>query len=256
MSDLAAASLKELLPHRALRFLETVGSTNTIAMEWAAEGAEHGSVVVTDHQTGGRGRWGRTWASQPGRLLQFSVILRPDLPIADLGLIATAVGVSVAEGIERTTDLVPTIKWPNDVHVNGRKVSGSLIETQAAGDRIAAAVAGIGINVAWSKDEVPEEIRERATSLAIEGAEVDRPTLLASVLDSLDRWSATPSAELVREATRRSEIVGRRVRVRYPDGRTEIGEAVGFDPGGALLLETGSQHSVVKLAEVEQVREA
>lgn len=255
MSDLSAGSLKELLPGRAVRYLETVGSTNTIAMEWASEGAEHGSVVVTDHQTGGRGRWGRSWASQPGRLLQFSVILRPDLPIGELGLIATAVGVSVAVGIEATTNLEPTIKWPNDVHLNGRKVSGNLIETQAAGDRIAVAVAGIGINVGWTSEEVPEEIRERATSLAIEGALVDRATLLASVLESLDRWTGVPSRELIEEATRRSEIVGRRVRIRYPDGRTEVGDAVGFDAAGALLLQTGSAHSVVKLAEVEQVRE-
>ena len=238
------------------RYLEVVESTNTIAMQWAFEGAPEGSVVVTDHQTGGRGRWGRSWASQPGRLLQFSVVLRPELPLARAGLIATTVGLGVAAGIESCTGLTATIKWPNDVLVNGKKVSGNLIETQAEGDTIVAAIAGIGINVGWSAEEVPEEIRDRATSLAIEGApDVDRSLLLAAVLAELESRTSTRPSDLIAEATDRSAVIGKPVRIRYPDGRFEEGRADGFDATGALVLRTPAGATIVQLAEVEQVRE-
>lgn len=259
MGDLSAGAIDDALRGhygRPCRYLEVVESTNTIAMEWAIEGAEAGSVVVTDHQTGGRGRWGRSWSSQPGRLLQFSVILRPGLPLSKAGLIATTVGLGVAAGIETSTGLSARIKWPNDVQINGKKVSGNLIETQAEGDSLAVAIAGVGINVGWTEEEVPDEIRRRATSLAIEGAPgIDRAELLASVLAELEARMSVPARDLIDEATRRSDVVGRTVRVRYPDGSTDEGRAEGFDATGALVLRTKTGPAIVQLAEVEQVRE-
>ena len=258
MSDLSAETIRAALRGswgRPCRYLEVAESTNDLAMRWAFEDAPEGSVVVTDHQTGGRGRWGRSWSSQPGRLLQFSVVLRPDLPLAQAGLVATAVGLGVAAGIESCAGVTAMVKWPNDVLVNGRKVSGTLVETQAEGDRLVVAIAGIGINVGWSRDEIPDEIRDRATSLAIEGGEVDRASLLASVLAELELRSRARPGELIAEATRRSAVLGRTVRVRYPDGRTQEGVADGFDASGSLVLRTREGAAIVQLGEVEQVRE-
>ena len=260
VGDLSKAAIEAALRGRfgrPCRYLEVVDSTNTIASQWAAEGAPEGSVVVTDHQTGGRGRWGRSWSSDPGKLLQFSVVLRPELPLARGGLVATRVGVSVAAGIEAATGLRAGIKWPNDVQVDGRKVSGTLIETHAEGDSIDIAIAGIGINVGWTSDEVPAELRDRATSLAIAGArDVDRARLLACVLEELETRSQTSARELVEEATRRSTVIGREVRIRFPGGRVEEGRADAFDLSGALVLATPTGPTIVQLAEVEQVREA
>lgn len=259
MSDLSSSAIEAALRGnfgRPCRYHDVVDSTNSLAMQWAADGAPEGSVVVTDHQTGGRGRWGRSWSSQPGRLLQFSVVLRPNLPMASAGLVATAVGVAVAAGVESLTGLRTGIKWPNDVQVNGRKVSGNLIETQAEGDVLSVAIAGVGINVGWTAEEIPAEIRERATSLAVEGAPaVDRARLLASVLEALEMRTVASDVELIEEATRRSVVIGRSVRIRYPDGRIEEGRAEAFDTAGALVLQTSSGPALVHLAEVEQVRE-
>ena len=258
MSDLSAAAIRAALRGswgRPCRYVEVAESTNDLAMRWAFEDAPEGSVVVTDHQTSGRGRWGRSWASQPGRLLQFSVVMRPDLPLPQAGLVATAVGLGVAAGIESCTGLTAMVKWPNDVLVNLKKVSGTLVETQAEGERIAVAIAGIGINVGWSPEEVPDEIKDRATSLAIEGAKVDRSVLLASVLAELEARSEASPGELIAEATRRSAVIGKTVRVRYPDGRAEEGIADGFDSSGSLVLRTREGAAIVQLGEVEQVRE-
>ncbi|MDQ3940065.1 MAG: biotin--[acetyl-CoA-carboxylase] ligase, partial [Actinomycetota bacterium] len=118
---------------RPLRYHESIDSTNRDALEWAAAGAPEGAVVTTDHQTAGRGRWGRSWSSTPGRLLQLSVILRPGLPVTDAGVVTTAVGLACAESVDELTGVPAQIKWPNDVTVGGRKLAGILVESVVTG---------------------------------------------------------------------------------------------------------------------------
>ncbi|MDQ3646895.1 MAG: biotin--[acetyl-CoA-carboxylase] ligase [Actinomycetota bacterium] len=259
--DLSEASIRRALTGRfgaPLRCLDEVGSTNTVALRWAAEeGAPEGALVVTEHQTEGRGRWGRRWLSQPGKLLQFSLILSPDLAGDDVGLLTTALGVACARGIETCTGLAARVKWPNDVTIGGRKVSGILVESVLSGGAIQTAVAGVGINVRWDQDEIPPDIAARATSIDRElgssgGAPPRRAELLGAILAALEELYpfGDPDA-VIREALTRSDVIGTKVSIRYPGGGTVSGRAVGLAPSGALRLEVDGEVREIKVGEVE-----
>lgn len=161
------------------RLLESCASTQ---WEFGDEDPE-GTVVATDHQTAGRGRLGRVWEDVPGTSLLFSVLLRPAVPADRLPELSILAAEAVAEAIRELTGLAATVKHPNDVLVEGRKVAGVLGE--ASEGRV---VVGIGVNVHQTAAELPPETRLPATSVALEtGGEVDRGELLAAVLERLER---------------------------------------------------------------------
>lgn len=242
-----------------LRFFAEIGSTNTEALEWAKKGAPNGALVVTNHQTQGRGRWGRLWSSAPGKLLQFSLILRPRLLPGQLGLVTTALGVACAEAIEALCRVQPTIKWPNDVRIDRRKVAGILVETELSGSSVEVVVAGMGINVGWSAEEVPEELRDTTTSLHIAtgGNPPDRVELLRAVLEAFERrYRDLPgnAAVLVHDASARSDVLGREVTVALATDETVSGRAVGLSALGELELETGADLRVLSVGEIARLR--
>ena len=246
---------------RPLRYFEEIGSTNTEALSWAEADAPEGALVVANHQTAGRGRWGRTWLSAPGSLLQFSLILRPDLPAQNLGLVTTALGVACADVIEVLAGVPTGIKWPNDVVVRGRKLAGILVESNLRGDRLATAVAGVGINVGWTREEVPEEIAARATSIAIESdaRPPARADLLGAILASFEavyELALDPdrSGRVIDRATDRSEVLGRNVTVSLPDGSTLEGHALRLLDDGALELDVDGDLRPLHVAEITQLR--
>lgn len=248
---------------RPLEYFDAIDSTQTRAFRLAEEGAPEGALVVADHQTAGRGRRGRRWLSEPARLLQFSLVLRPRLGVDRLGLITTALGVGVAEGIEQATGLVATTKWPNDVMVDDRKVAGILIETRLAGPRIGIAVAGVGINVSWRVEELPAEIAKRATSLLSASEERNhgplprRAEILAALLFSIEesyRLATSEPAELVKRAGSRSSVLGRRVTVRFGDGSVLEGRASALARNGALVVETDEGSRQIEAGEIEHIR--
>jgi BirA family transcriptional regulator, biotin operon repressor / biotin---[acetyl-CoA-carboxylase] ligase len=145
-------------PHHHFR---RTGSTNTVARELAAAGAPHGTVVTADEQTAGRGRQGRAWTAPPGAALLYSAILRPLGP--QHSLLPLAVAFAVCETAERLRpEIECKVKWPNDVHLDGRKLAGVLIEARPQDGW---AVLGIGLNLTIAHDEFPAELRSRATSL-------------------------------------------------------------------------------------------
>ena len=244
---------------RPLRYLASVGSTNDDAMAWAVEGAAEGAVVVTDHQTAGRGRWGRTWSSEPGRLLQSSTILRPALPVSAAGLVTTCVGVACARGIEDACGTEVGLKWPNDVTIDGKKVAGILVESRVdAASTIEIAIAGVGINVNWDVADMPEEIRERATSLSVVTSKhIDRTALLASFLAAFENVYGQMKQDgeaLIAEAIMRSDVIGRDVTIRFLGGSTKSGRASGLDATGGLVLQTSEGPTTVHVGEIEQLR--
>ncbi|MFN2489593.1 MAG: biotin--[acetyl-CoA-carboxylase] ligase [Actinomycetota bacterium] len=267
-ADLTAAAIAAATSGRLgapLRTFAEIGSTSTEALEWADEGAPEGALVVADHQTAGRGRRGRGWLSEPGRALQFSLVLRPRLPVERAGLVTTCLGVAVAEALEACHGLDALIKWPNDVDVGGRKVAGILVESRVANGIVASAVAGVGINVGWRCDEVPEEIAARASSVRCElerlgrAPEVGRAELLGGVLARLepllDAIGADAGAsDVVRRATARSEVVGRAVRVRLASGAALEGVALGLLETGSLELDVGGTALRIEVGEIERVR--
>jgi BirA family biotin operon repressor/biotin-[acetyl-CoA-carboxylase] ligase len=145
-------------PHRHFR---RTGSTNTVARELAAAGAPHGTVVTAAEQTAGRGRQGRTWTAPPDSALLYSAVLRPLEPRHSVLPLAVALAVcETAEGLRPGIECM--VKWPNDVHLDGRKLAGILIEARPQDGW---AVLGVGLNLTIGDDEFPEELRDRATSL-------------------------------------------------------------------------------------------
>ena len=148
---------------------------------------DEGAVAVTEEQSEGRGRLGRSWEAPPRTSVLVSVTLRPPVAAARLPELSLVAGGAVAEAIAEVTGIEPTIKFPNDVLVGGRKVAGVLAESSEG--RV---VLGIGVNVSQTKGELPERAENPATSLSLEGASVDRVELLAAILERLqehyDRW--------------------------------------------------------------------
>jgi BirA family biotin operon repressor/biotin-[acetyl-CoA-carboxylase] ligase len=265
MSDILKHELDQLLcgrMGRPVRHLGSVGSTNAEALAWAAGGAPEGAIVIADEQTAGRGRWGRTWLSGQDASLTFTLVLRPGTSPGELGLLPQTVGVAVAEAIEELTSLRVALKWPNDVTHRGRKLAGILVETRVEGNRVAAAVAGVGVNVGWEAGEIPDEIADRATSLAIElGSEPPtRAALVASILSWFeplyDALLTGRGAEILERATARSELLGNEVVVRSPDGTETRGHAVRLLPNGALEVEIAGVLHAIDAGEIERVRQA
>lgn len=225
-------------------------STNDLAATLAERGAREGCVVVADAQSAGRGRQGRSWASPAGAGLYVSTVLRPSQQA--LPLLTIAAGVAVAQGIHVATGLVPDLKWPNDVFINGRKAAGVLAEatSSAAGTSV---VLGFGINV--SPAAFPPEVAARATSLEAElGRGVDRGLLLAECLCSLaaryqelqgGRTDAVVNAWRGRAASMR----GRPVQWNAA-GAVHEGLADTIDEDGALMVRTNTGLARITAGEV------
>ncbi|QIX25919.1 biotin--[acetyl-CoA-carboxylase] ligase [Nocardioides sp. JQ2195] len=239
------------LPSR-VEILATAGSTNAELADRARAGADDGSVVVTEHQTAGRGRLDRVWETPPRACLTFSLLHRPDLPPASWPWIPLAVGVAVHSALVGS---VPGIglKWPNDVLVEGRKLAGILVERNET-PQGPAAVIGIGLNVSLGRDELPVAT---ATSLALETGEVpDRTALLNTLLASLERTMAgLDDLGTVRTAYAAACVtLGREVRVELPSAEPLEGRASRLDAGGQLVVESTSGPVTVGAGDVIHVR--
>ena len=166
----ARPSLDFGAPHR--HFART-GSTNTRARELAAAGAPHGTVVTADEQTAGRGRQGRTWTAPPGKALLYSAVLRPLHPRHSV--LPLAVPLAVCEAAEALRpDIACQVKWPNDVHLEGRKLAGILIEARPQDGW---AVIGVGLNLTIAPSDFPDDLRDKATSLFPSPSAPVRPSL-------------------------------------------------------------------------------
>ena len=230
--------LKTKLIGREIILLPEVPSTNTLAMERAAQGAREGTVVIAEVQTSGRGRLGRTWISPKGNLY-VSIILRPNIPLHKAPLITLMGAVAVAEAIRQACALEIGIKWPNDILRAGKKVSGLLTEMSAEQDRIRHIVLGIGIDVNMELALLPSDVRAGTTTLSVEaGKEINRTALLRELLRSLDRWYllflANPAA-ILKEWEQRNVTTGRRVSISGA-GQALEGVAQGIDNEGRLIL--------------------
>jgi BirA family biotin operon repressor/biotin-[acetyl-CoA-carboxylase] ligase len=185
------AEIKALLSTRVfgrrIYYIPEVDSTNRAAVELARSGEAHGTLVIADFQTKGRGRFNRSWLSDRGRNLMFSLILRPDIPFGAVLPVTLAFAVSIGQTLENFLETDVGVKWPNDVIVDGRKICGILSEGASEGDRTRFIVVGIGINVNVERHEFPEEIRRIACSCSsVAGRRFDRKDVLVRVLASLE----------------------------------------------------------------------
>ena len=239
-----------------------IDSTNTRALAWAAEGAAEGSLVVAERQTAGRGRHGRAWRAGAGKNLTCSLVLRPRLAPERLGLVTLAAGVAVAEAVRAfAAPLVPAIKWPNDVLLNGRKCCGMLLESSVAGharDRPAAVILGIGLNVNQNAfpDSLTADAAHLPTSLLMEtGRLVPRIALLAELLRVLEgRYQSLfedGGRAVQRAYVERLTGLGETVTLRFAGTERHIeGRIDGVSATGALRLQTADGLRTLHAGEV------
>ncbi len=225
---------------RFLKFYETVTSTQTIAKEMAVKGAEHGTLIVADEQTKGRGRLVREWYSPKGTGLWYSIIIRPEIPLQNAGQLTLLTAVAIVKAIEQTAGLKPQIKWPNDILINGRKVCGILTELQAEENRVQSVIIGIGMNVNQDPGDFPETLQNIATSLKIEAdKQISRVKLLQNFCYQFEQLLNLYTAEGFSPVKTLWETytmsIDRQITARTLKGNY-TGYAMGIDDSGALLL--------------------
>jgi BirA family biotin operon repressor/biotin-[acetyl-CoA-carboxylase] ligase len=226
-------------PHRHYR---STDSTNTRARELAAAGAPHGTVVTATEQSAGRGRQGHTWTAPPGKALLYSAIVRP-LEEHHV-MLPLAVPLAVCEAAEEVQPNIECqVKWPNDIHVEGRKLAGVLIEARPQDGW---AVIGVGLNLSIERDEFPEDLQETATSLQDIRVDFARDSLN----DRLSEWIAADAETVLGEWRTRDALLGREVAW---DGGS--GVADGVDDRGYLVVVTpGGDRVAVGAGEVHLTR--
>jgi BirA family biotin operon repressor/biotin-[acetyl-CoA-carboxylase] ligase len=246
---------------RTIHHFESTDSTQRHAMELARRGAAEGEVVIAEAQTGGRGRLGRSFFSPPWVSLYASIILRPRIPPSRAPQITLVAGLAVAEAVEAHAGARPGIKWPNDVWLGDRKVSGILTEMEAEADRVLFVVSGIGVNLNVPKTGFPPELRTTATSiLAATGRRVDRRQFAADLLASFERlydeFVTRGFAALRERWEARSLLTGRQVTVEG-SGERATGRVIGIADDGSLRVRTAAgEVSRVVSGDVTLIRKA
>jgi BirA family biotin operon repressor/biotin-[acetyl-CoA-carboxylase] ligase len=229
LPEFLAPAIRGTLFEGHLRHYFRIGSTNAAAMEAAAAGAPEGSVLLAEEQTAGRGRGGHAWHSARSTGIYCSAILRPALSPADALPLSLLVGLAIRDAVAAVTGVMPDLRWPNDLLLNGRKFCGILIEMNAEATRVRYAVVGIGMNV--NHAEFPADLRDIATSLRVEtGRSWSRVELAAALLKSLDRQYRLGPAVLSRSESksdlfRRFEAASSMAR----DRRVHVEENGGYD---------------------------
>jgi BirA family biotin operon repressor/biotin-[acetyl-CoA-carboxylase] ligase len=223
---------------RIYHFFKT-DSTNAVALRLGEAGEPQGTVVLAEEQTAGRGRAGRSWASEKSAGIYCSILLRPPVPPAHAPLLTLVAGLAARDAAAEDLDSLPDIRWPNDVLVSGRKFCGILTEMHAEPDRIHYAVIGIGVNVNQTK--MPADLAAIATSLRMETGKVhSRLELLIRLLRHLDRYYnqflADGALPMIRRFAQVSSYYeGKRVRITTAT-ESFTGTTAGLEPSGVLRV--------------------
>lgn len=234
------SALKPCALIKDIHYSISIDSTNNRARILAEEGAPEGILVISEEQTAGRGRMGRSWISPPGTGIWMSVLLRPTISSSRAALITPLVAVALNRSIREVTGLPSGIKWPNDILIKGGKAAGILTEIYLEQESIQYIIVGIGINV--NTDYFPKEIREEATSLSLSsGHPISRLKILIAVLLELERQYLDFTVKgnfdtILSDYRRMSVTIGERVNI---VGRKGMGKAVALDiaENGGLLIE-------------------
>jgi BirA family biotin operon repressor/biotin-[acetyl-CoA-carboxylase] ligase len=239
---------------RKIVSLDSVDSTNAYAA--SLSDAEEGTVVVAQEQTAGRGRLGRSWLSEKGKNLTFSVILKPGSPAEIGGLVSLLAGLAVAETLGSVGGLSPECKWPNDVLLGGRKVCGILTESTITGGTLTRAIVGIGLNV--NQTAFPGDLQPPPTSLMIEtGHEFNLTAVLSALLGTLERrysdFRTGKYDTIIREWKKLSTTIGQTLSIKTGEGEIR-GLATGVAPDGALLVEVNGSQRKIHAADITILR--
>ncbi len=235
--------------------LEEAGSTNAVAADRVRAGeGRHGSVVLAEHQTAGRGRLDRVWETPARSALTFSMVLQPDVTPQRWPWLPLLVGYAAHRALAHH-GVVSALKWPNDVLVDDRKLAGILVE-RVEGPGGPVAVAGLGLNVSTTAGELP--VRTATSVHEATGRPVDRTDLLAAlvreVVGQLEDWRASDGTALHAAYVRACGTIGRDVRVELPSGDPLVGRAVGVDDQGRLLVDGPGGQVALSVGDVVHVR--
>lgn len=221
-------------------YLDEVDSTNSYSKKIAVESPD-GTVVISDVQTKGKGRLGRTWESKDKKGLWMSVILKPKIPISGVFILSHIAGVAVCRTLLEE-GYNASIKWPNDVLINSKKVCGILCELDGEAERVNYVVIGIGLNLKQEIEDFPIEIREKATSLFLEDSEKIREReILKKILINLEHLYNILTNEgpekIIQYAKENSATIGKDVQIIY-NNDTITGKAIDINHNGGLVIET------------------
>lgn len=234
---------QEISRHLGTRFIgkkiyyfDEVSSTMDVAMQLALKGAVEGTVVLSELQTKGRGRFGRNWFSPRYKGIYFSLILKPAISPNQAAVLTLLSAVSICQAIRQITGVEAQIKWPNDILIQQKKVAGILTEIQAEMDEIHCVIVGVGINVNNEK----KSLISQATSLKEHiGGVVNRVELLQAIFNALEKnylhFQEKGSRFIIQQWREYSVTLGRRVKI-YSHREHVEGEAIDIDADGALLL--------------------
>ncbi|MFA6438211.1 MAG: biotin--[acetyl-CoA-carboxylase] ligase [Bacteriovoracaceae bacterium] len=220
---------------------DSIDSTNTFAKNVERIIAPHGTVVIAEEQTAGRGRLQRNWRSTKGENLLFTVILYPEFDVEKIVLLPFVGSLAVVDAIETVTGLTATCKWPNDVLINSKKICGMLLESSSGSAGIERIVLGIGVNV--NQIEFSEELVGKASSLRIEsGNNVDRIRLLQSILEALElryhQLSSFPPVQILNDWKMKALLFGKKILVLEHEC-SFTATAIDVAEDGSLIIETG-----------------
>lgn len=216
-----------------------IDSTNSVAMALGERGEPHGTVVIAEEQSAGRGRAGHTWHSEKTSGIYMTVLLRPPISPQQAPLITLVAGLAVREAIIEQTGVTPDLRWPNDLLFGRKKFCGILTEMNAEQDQIHFVAVGIGINV--NHDRIPEDLSKIATSLRMETRQAQsRVELVARLLRHLDSYynrflKEGPEAIVARFSEVSSYARGKRVRIESAS-ETYTGTTAGLEPAGLLRV--------------------
>jgi len=257
------SSLKTKYIGRELTFLAETESTNKDAFALARDGAREGSAVIAVTQKGGKGRLGRKWHSPEGRNIYTSIVLRPKMAPMEVQSITLMAAVAVADTIAHFIGEAPNVKWPNDILVKGRKISGILTEMKTDTDSVDFIILGIGMNVNMAADDFPEDIRKIASSIEIQkGKKVSLSEVTSSLYSSIEKWyevfTSKGSEEVFKKWNEYFESSGKEVKVTAQNEQDSFsGLCLGIDERGALQVrdKDGNTRTVIA-GDVERVRNA
>jgi BirA family biotin operon repressor/biotin-[acetyl-CoA-carboxylase] ligase len=233
---------------RSIHYKKEVNSTQTLAHQMVAEGAEEGTVVIAEQQTEGRGTKGRPWYSPPGKGIWFSIVLKPHMPMQFISQLTLLVSVALCRAIKKTIPVNIGIKWPNDLLIEGKKVSGILLESSTEDERLRYVIAGIGISANLLTEDYPPGIRDRVTSLRMaSGLKVNREELLCVFLEEFEHLYKLHHEEgfaPIRSLWEALSVsLDRPIEVESSQGRI-AGIASGLDEMGALIVTSNTGQTV------------
>jgi len=250
--NLNPETLKEKLAGQCIgheiHYFEETGSTNDDAFRSGMAGAPEGTVVLAESQRTGKGRMQRVWHSPPGINIYTSIILRPSFETARATQIPIAAGVAVAETLNPYCGGRAELKWPNDVLIGGKKVCGILAQMKTTDSGIDFVVVGIGINVNLHADQLPNDIKDIATSLAIEsGHDLPRSEVIIRLYENLTKWYKNLQncgfAQVRQAWLDLTPMIGKTVQVMF-HREAVSGTACGLDEDGSLVLQTDGNQTL------------